>query len=50
MTQLHYLAALVAVQRVRERLEGSYVPGNPHRPVNHPGGPRPHARSRNPRG
>ncbi|MFO7544069.1 MAG: hypothetical protein R6W77_01080 [Trueperaceae bacterium] len=49
MTQLDYLAALVAVQRVQERLEGAFAPRRLQRPANHPGGPRPHARSRNPK-
>jgi hypothetical protein len=49
MTQLDYLVALVAVQRVRERLAGAFTSGSEYRPVYRPGGPRPHARSSNPR-
>jgi len=50
MTQLDYLAALIAVQRVQERLDGAFPQhGGPRRPVYRPFGPRPHTRTRNAR-
>ncbi len=50
MTQLDYLAALIAVQRIQERLDGAFPPhGGPRRPAVRPIGSRPHARSRDTR-